>query len=204
MDSYEVIRTIHKIGHPISGTVLEYRKFETAGGFIDCHIEIKANSKLKCILSYADLIEDHNYKMFKESLIPERGTRLDMVVKNCVDNTLYLSAKPSDTNAAQVEKFRDFYKFIDGLEVGAVVKGKVEKVVPFGVFINFSTPYIGLIDIGHIEFNGGKQLPGDFSKWPKEGEIIKCVVSYYRLHSRQIGLGWIPEAADPSSKDTLI
>ena len=65
--------------------------------------------------------------------------------------------------------------------------------MPFGLFIDIGSPFIGLIDIGHSNFNRGKKLSHNNSGWPKEGDSIKCVIAYYRFNDRQIGLGWTPD-----------
>lgn len=81
--------------------------------------------------------------------------------------------------------------------IGYKFSAKVVKIKPFGIFVkeikNNSSEYLGLIDLGHIAFckEGSKELPLDVAQWPKVGSNIDCVVSYYREHNKQLGLGWL-------------
>lgn len=190
MDSYQVLKSIHKVGHPISGTVIGYDDFVSVSGERFCGIVVETDSEFKSILPFDYLFD--NPTEFDERLLPEKGVTIDMVVKNHVDDVLYLSARPSDTSQSEIEEYKHFYSFIESIETGDLKIGKVEKVMPFGIFVDLSIPYLALIDIGHSEFNGGERLPLDNELWPKEGDSIKCMISYFRFYNKQIGLGWIP------------
>ncbi len=190
MNEYEVLRTIYKVGHPISGIVSGYKWHELVDGFHSCQIEIETDLAFKAILPYQNLLDDYDYPVFRQELIPTLGTRLDMVVANYVNGTLYLSAKPSDVSAERIAQFKSFYRYIEGLKVGNVITGRVKKAMPCGIFVDLQSPYPGLIDIGHTDFNLGKKLPYDNSKWPQEDELITCIITYFRLHNMQVGLGW--------------
>lgn len=88
-----------------------------------------------------------------------------------------------------------YYDYLDTLTIGAGIQGVVVQARQFGLFINLGGPFLGLIDIGHRSFNGGVPLPADTTNWPKAGDEISCVISYFRLHGQQIGLGWSPTSA---------
>jgi ribosomal protein S1 len=92
----------------------------------------------------------------------------------------------------------DYQAFVFTMDYGLItidcLKGKINKIVSFGLFIELlNCPFIGFIGIGHFAFNGREQLPINFSSWAKEGDNIKCIVSYFRFENRQIGLGWLPD-----------
>lgn len=125
-------------------------------------------------------------------MIPSIGSKIETVVSNFVDGTLYLSAKPHDLKSSTVQEWRDFYTHISALAVGHEITGIVEKKTSFGLFVNIGSPYVGLIDIGHLSFNRGHELPLDYDAWPKAGDNICCIIAYFRFHGRQIGLGWLP------------
>ncbi|MEA5137919.1 S1 domain-containing protein [Arcicella rigui] len=192
MNAYEILKNIHKVGHRISGVVLGHERFEIQG-FVTYHVEVETDSKYKSILVYNSFDSD---LQLIDSEIPQKGTVIEMVVKNFVDETktLYLSSNPSDLNETEIRLYKEFYEVIENIKEGTILMGKINKVVPFGLFVDLENcPFIGLIDIGHLNFNNGKQLPIGFSSWIKEGDSIKCIVSYFRFHNRQIGLGWLPD-----------
>ena len=189
MNSYQILKSVHKVGHPISGEVLGYDKIASYKDYIMCNIIVKTDSEFRSILPFDSLFDTP--PPFNEALLPKKGEKIDMVIKNHVDNTLYLSAKPSDLRKSEIEKFKDFYSFIEKLEVGTIKTGKVEKIRPYGIFVDLTWPYPALIDIGHSDFNRGEKLPYDNNLWPKEGDSIQCIISYFRFYNKQIGLGWI-------------
>lgn len=192
MNSYEILKSIHKVGHRISGVVLGHERFEYQG-FVTYHVEVETQSKYKSVLTYHSV--EYNLPLTEHS-IPQIGTTVEMVVRNFIDDTqtLYLSAKPSDLEETEIKLYEDFYKVVETIKEGTVIEGKICKVAPFGVFVELlDCPFVGLIDIGHFDFNGGKKLPINFSSWLKEGDTIRCVVSYFRFDNRQIGLGWLPD-----------
>jgi ribosomal protein S1 len=63
----------------------------------------------------------------------------------------------------EVKEYQAFYEFIETIREGTAASGVVEKIMPFGVVVDLSYPYLGLIDIGHSPFNGGERLPHDFA-----------------------------------------
>jgi hypothetical protein len=160
---------------------------------VECHIEVDTGSGFRAILPYSNLIDLFDYKTIQEELIPTPGTRINAIVKNFVDDILYLSTKSQDLAEESIASFMDFYQLVDKFKIGSILEGTVEKVMNFGIFVNLATPFPGLIDIGHTPFNGGSKLPRDTTKWPKEGEPIKCLLSYFRFHDKQMGLGWFPD-----------
>jgi hypothetical protein len=153
-------------------------------------VEVETNSKYKSILVYDSIQNDLN---LTNEIVPQKGTYIEMVVKSFVDQTLYLSAHPDDLNETEIKLYEDFYDLIATIKEGTKLKGKILKVNPFGIFVDLNFPFIGLIDIGHSNYNGGEKLPSDFFTWAKEGDSIDCIVSYYRFYNRQIGLGWLPD-----------
>ncbi|MGY3088904.1 hypothetical protein ACVWYF_001944 [Hymenobacter sp. UYAg731] len=191
MDQYSILKTVHKVGHPISGVVTGYYMFDLGNGWRGCNIEMKTTSAFKSILPYSDLFDEYDYSSFDETLLPAIGSKLDMVVSNYVDGTLYLSAKPSDVDEKQVADFVNFYKITESLREGEIITGKVSKATSFGLFIELPFPYWGLIEIINQQFSDCELLPYNPSEWPLEGENIACKISSFRFHNRQIDLCWL-------------
>ncbi len=185
MDSYEILKNIHKVGHPMAAVVVGHEKTERHG-FYSCTIEVKADTAFKAVVNLFGRAEE-----FREELIPKRGSVIETVVKNHVEDTLYLSVDPDDLQ--KINDYKAFYEFIETLREGTVVSGLVGATVGFCVIVDLSCPYPGLIDIGHTHFNGGERLPYNFADKLKKGDAIKCIVSYFRFDNRQIGLGWLPD-----------
>jgi molybdopterin-binding protein len=183
MDSYYVLKNIHKVGHIISGEVIGYEK-TIQNGYVFHQVELKTNSDYKAIITNweNDSLNDFN--------IPKIGSKIDAVIKNHSDDVLYLSIHQSDFQ--KIKEYQDFYEFIENINEREILKGKVVKVTPCGLFINLGWPYLGLIDIGHISFNKGKQLPLNFIHQIHEGDMIQSIISYFRFDNKQIGLGWYP------------
>ncbi len=190
MNAYDVLRDIHQIGSPLVGTVIGRTEIEMSNGFPGGHLTLATTSKFRAILPYQHLADDH--EGINTSLIPDVGSQIETVVFNFIDGTLYLSARPTDLKSSTIKEWADFYAYIGTLSIGGEIPGVVEKAMPFGLFVNIGSPYIGLIDIGHLSFNGGHALPFDNDAWPKAGDHIRCNIGYIRFHNRQIGLGWIP------------
>ena len=191
MNAYEVLRDIHPIGSPLVGRVTRYTEIENdhrLPGGVGGHMLIETISDFPAILPYEHLFDD--LAQFDSTKIPKLGTAIETVVFNFANGTLYLSARPNDLKPSTIQEWSDFYAYVNTLEVGSEIVGVVEKAVPFGLFVNIGSPYIGLIDIGHTSFSGGHALPFDSEAWPKPGDRIRCTISYIRFHNRQIGLGW--------------
>ena len=191
MNAYEVLRDIHPIGSPLVGTVTGRTEIEMTHGSPGGHVTLDTSSEFRAILPYDHLTDDHS--RFEPELIPNLGSQIATVVFNYVDGTLYLSAKPSDLKSSTIEEWRGFYAYVHTLSIGREISGVVQKAMPFGLFVDICSPYIGLIDIGHSSFNGGHPLPIDHMRWPHVGQSIRCIIGYIRFHNRQIGLGWIPD-----------
>jgi hypothetical protein len=166
MDSYEILKNVHKVGHPLPAVVVGYEKRELHG-FYSCDIELKADTAYRAIVHLFGKAE-----AFQEELIPERGSVIETVVKNHAGDTLYLSNDPDDLR--QTGDYQAYYRFIETLTEGTVIEGIITGVVGFGVFVDLSGPYPGLIDIGHTHFNGGKRLPYDFGDRMKPGDTVRC------------------------------
>ncbi len=169
------------------GAVTGLTEIEMTHGFPVGHVTLDTSSDFRAILPYSHLADDHS--RFDPELIPRLGSQITAVVFNYVDGTLYLSAKPSDLKSSTIEEWRDFYAYVYSLSIGREISGVVQKAMPFGLFVDIGSPYIGLIDIGHATFNGGYPLPVDQTSWPNVGERIRCNIGYIRFHNRQIGLG---------------
>jgi transcriptional accessory protein Tex/SPT6 len=150
-------------------------------------VSLKTDTGYKCLLRVRSIQES--------SLIPKHlppiGQEINTVVANFVEEILYVSARPSDISTESIQKWQLYYDFIDTLEIGSEIQGTVSSSQPFGIFVDISAPYIGLIDVGHTGFSGGDPLPQNRLDWPAKGEGITCQVSYFRLWNKQIGLGWI-------------
>jgi ribosomal protein S1 len=177
MDSWEVLRFIHKIGSPIKAMVSGFDEYG--------QILLETGTDYKSILIADSVKEARSQQVLKI------GEVLDTVVWNCNDGILCLSSRSIDISNQSVEEWQAYYEFIDTLELGTKVRGVVTSSKAFGIFVDIGAPYIGLIDVGHDRFNEGDRLPDDMSIWPSKGESIDCRISYFRLHNRQIGLGWI-------------
>ena len=161
-------------------------------GFAGGHLTVdSADSEYKTKLPYQYLTDDGS--SFLADAIPEVGQPIRAAVFNFVDDTLYLTAKPQDLTDETIDSWRQFYQYVDTLTVGDTITGVVAKSMPFGLFVDIGSPYVGLIDIGHTSISRGVQLPGDIGSRPKVGEEIRCIIGYIRFHGRQIGLGWLPE-----------
>ena len=179
MEQWDILRYVHKIGSPIEGTVIGLDEY----GSMLLETETGYKSLLPVMsIDESSLIPVH---------LPTIGQKINTVVQNFVEEVLYLSARPSDTSTKSIQEWTSYYEFIDTLDIGKEVQGKVSSCQPFGLFVDIGAPYIGLIDIGHIHFNRGDDLPQNRLNWPVKGEKIICKVSYFRLHNKQIGLGWI-------------
>lgn len=174
MNAYEVLRDVHPIGSPLVGTVTGVTEIEMSHGFPGGHVTLETASKFPAILPFQHLADDD--AQFTPDLIPQVGSQIDTVVFNFVDGTLYLSARPNDLESSTIQAWRDFYAYVGTLSVGNEISGIVERAMPFGLFVNIGSPYIGLIDIGHSSFNGGHALPFDNAQWPNVGDHIRCVI----------------------------
>lgn len=188
-NSYEILLKCHKVGHPIDCRVIGYDFFDHEE-FPTCDVLVDAKSKFICKIPFNNLFD--GLVEFNKKRLPLIGEVLKSVVSNHVDDTLYLSTRPKDISWEEIEKYKDYYRLVDKLEIGEEVTGKVVRVMSFGIFVQLGFEYLGLVDVGHIRFNSGQPLPLDSTKWPNEGDEITCIQSYFRLHSRQIGLGWKP------------
>jgi ribosomal protein S1 len=191
MDSWEAIRYIYKIGSPIKGTVIDY--------IDDAFVLLETNSPYKSVVPFHNLVDyesTYTYPVGDNNtatliVLPTIGSEINTVISNFGEDVLYLSAKPSDISESTIKEWQLYYEFIDTIKIGSIVAGTVSSCQPFGLFVDIGAPYIGLIDVGHTRFNGGDSLPDEIDCGFEEGEEITCRVSYFRLHNKQIGLGWI-------------
>jgi len=191
MESYQILKSIHKVGHSLTRKVIGYKEpIDHNGTCIGGQVILESNSEFNVILPFDYLFDDK--MVFDKSLLPEIGHPIKVVIKNYVDDILYVSSRPSDLDEKEIQNYKQFYDFIEKNNEGKSVEGIVKKVMSFGIFVDIGSEFIGLIDIGHSSFNMGKKLPNDLSKWPKKGGKIKCVIAYYRFYNKQIGLGWTP------------
>jgi len=191
MDAYEALLRHFRVGSKISGIVTAHDKIEYRRGLVWGHIELETHTGYRARLPYHFLVDD--LSSFSPSIVPEIGAQVDAVVFNFVDDTLILSAKPSDLLPATISRYQEYYRCIDSLTIGSTIIGIVANARPFGLFVDIGVYFAGLIDIGHISFNGGVQLPPHCAEWPKVGDKIRCRISYFRFRNQQIGLGWLPE-----------
>jgi hypothetical protein len=187
MDAYEVLLKVHRIGSRISGIVIALDEPDDA---LSGRATLRTETAYPALLPYTHLVDEPS--SFSPKVVPELGAKVEAVVFNFVDGTLYLSTRPSDLSEKTIRKWLQYYEYIGSLAIGSTITGRVEHAVPFGLFVNIGGPFIGLIDIGHVRFNGGVQLPRDRADWPKESDEIHCNIGYFRLHDQQIGLGWLP------------
>lgn len=193
LNAHEILSDVHRIGSVINGTVVDRTEIHMSHGFAGGYLTVdSADSEYETILPYQHLIDDQS--AFSPNVIPNIGEAIKAAVFNFVDETLYLTAKPQDLTDEAIDSWRQFYQHVDTLTVGDTITGVVAKSMPFGLFVDIGSPYVGLIDIGHTAINRGVQLPGDLDSRPKVGEEIRCIIGYIRFRSRQVGLGWLPES----------
>lgn len=194
MDQYEILKTRYRIGHPLLGTVVGIKREFAFGKLVWARTWLKIEGAEHAVLSYYEMLEGpYDFENLDPALLPSIGQRLEVVVMNYVDGILYVSSTPRKLTEEAIQRAKDYYRYVDEMQEGMAVQGTVSFVAPFGLFVDIGLPFPGLIDIGHISFNGGKQLPSDPDDWPKVGERIQCVMAYFRLHNYQFGLGWKPE-----------
>lgn len=190
MDKYFELQSKYKLGTTIRGIVIHCDEIDPNKKYLNGSIILNCESNVKGYLPYDYLLDD--IADFNNNEIPEIGTELNLTVINWRDDGLTLSNKTND-RTQEATKFDEFYKLIESeFPLNEEKTGTVKEVKPFGIFVDFGYKYFGLIDIGHIKWNEGIQLPYDMKDWPKAGEKINCKISYYRFWDRQIGLGWIP------------
>ncbi len=179
INSWEVVRFIHKLGSPLNASVIGYDQYG--------RVLMETGKGYQAILP-AHWMED---SPSNSTCLPEIGEEFATVVMNCVDGVLCLSARPSDTSQQSIEAWRAYYDFIDTLKLDSRVRGTVTRIQAFGLFVDIGAPYIGLVDVGHSRWSGGDPLPDGMSLWPQVGDEVDCHVKYFRLRNQQIGLGWI-------------
>lgn len=174
----------------MSGVVISLdpvdKTYDIPGGFI--HLE--TTSEYPAVLSYHSMVDDPTD--FDESKLPSVGDELNAVVFNFVDGKLYLTAQPCELAESRIKQWRRYYEYIDSIEIGDTIAGIVQRMEPFGLFVDVGCEFIGLIDIGHGQMISTQPLPYEQSDWPAVGDRIQCKIEYLRLHNQQIGLGWLP------------
>jgi hypothetical protein len=189
MEQREILRYVHKVGSPIKASVIG---FDDNGSIL-----LETGTGYKSVLpptSLEDLLIIPT--SFVPAWLPEIGQEIDTVVSNFVDDTLYLSARPSDLSQATIQGWQAYYNYLDTLEIGQRIEGIVASCKPFGIMVDLGSAYLGVVDVGHSRFNCGDILPDDLSVWPAQGEEISCQVSYFRFNTKQVGLGWIAPERD--------
>lgn len=191
MNAYEVLRYVHHVGSPIAGTVISRDELEMSHNVPSGHLTLQTEFPYPALLGYSELVDD--LTLFSPQLIPRIGTHINAVVRNFVDDKLYVSAKPSALSASTILKWQQYYDYIDTLTIGSIITGVVKGVNPFGLWVDIGGPYTALIDFGHTPFNGGAKLPLDRSQWPTVGTQIRCYVSSFRFYNQQIDLIWVPD-----------
>lgn len=189
MDDWSAIRCVHKLGSPVSGTVIALDDVEYHKNIPSGFIHLETESTVPAVLSYGMLTESPD--KFDSTRVPKLGDRLNTVICNVVNGRLYLSARPQDLSITMIEEWNAFYNFIETFEIGQEISGRVVRVMPFGIFVDIGSDFPGLIDIGHSEIaTKGSPPPSETVKWPVVGQQINCFVEYLRLHNRQIGLSY--------------
>lgn len=83
------------------------------------------------------------------------------------------------------------------LAVGSIVKGEVFAHMPFGVFVQFDSPFLGLIEIISFKENGERMTPREY---PELGAPIRAVVLGFRDRNHQIELSARPSDLKAASK----
>jgi hypothetical protein len=192
MDSYQILKSIHKVGHPLKGKVIGYNEPTEHDGIpFGGQVILKTNSKYQTLLPFECLFDEE--KDFNKQLLPQIGSEIETVVRNHVEDTLYVSARPKDLHPTTIKEYQQYYPFIEENQEGKIVEGIVTKSTPFGLFVDIGSQFMGLIDVGHSNFNRGEKLLDEQTNWPEEGDSIKCIIAYFRFDARQVGLGWNPD-----------
>ena len=195
MHQQDILRYVHHVGSPVTGSVIDRTEVTMSHGSPCGHLTLRTASAYPAILSYDRLTDDR--ASCSPDLIPQIGDTLTAVVFNFVDDTLILTATPRDLAPASIAAWRQFYAYVDTLTVGEHITGVVTQVMPFGLFVNIGAPYRGLIDYGHTvmaaALNRGHALPHDYAAWPTVGDTIQCIIGYIRFRNQQIGLLWNPD-----------
>ena len=169
MDSDQVKKTVYKIGHPLTGTVVGYEQPLNYNGLLyGAKVLLKTSSDYKIVLPFEYLFDE--IKDFDASLFPELGRQMELVVMNHINDTLYVSSKPSSLEPEEIQKHKDFYEFMENNKEGSLISGIVTKATHFGLFVDLEAPGIGLVNIVNSKLHGGTKLPFNNSEWPKEGE----------------------------------
>ena len=121
MDSYQVLKSIHKVGHPIEGNVIGYNEpIEHNGILIGGQVILKTISEYQVLLPYDYLFDEK--KNFSEEFLPKIGSEIETVIKNHVDNTLYVSSRPKDLEQSRIREYQEFYDFIEKNKEGQNVE----------------------------------------------------------------------------------
>ncbi len=192
MNAYDILLHVHHVGSLLKGSVIARDAVTFSHGMPGGYIHLETSSRYPVLLPYAYLVDQPSE--FTLSNIPEVGAQIEVVVFNCVEGRLCVSARPCDLAEATIEEWKRFYRYIGTLEMGSPITGTVQRAVPFGLFVDIGGPYLGLVDIGFTRFYGGSRLPREYSEWPKEGDSIVCKPAYISFHNKQIGLAWLPES----------
>src|SRR4051812_28798852 len=103
MNAYEVLLNIHRIGSQISGTVIARDEPNIFLGLSAGQASLQTAATYPALLPYSHLVDEPS--SFTPKVVPEIGARVDAVVFNFVDGTLYLSAKPKDLLETTIRKW---------------------------------------------------------------------------------------------------
>jgi hypothetical protein len=182
MDQDYTLRYIYKVGSLIKATVTGFDEYG--------RILLDTATGCKSVLSPTSLEDLTAIPVdFVPTWLPEIGEEIDTVVYNFVDDTLYLSARPSDLFQTTIQSWQDYYDYLDTLEIGQKIEGIVLSRKPFGFMLDLSSPYLGVINMFDCRCNCAP-LPEDMSVWPVEGEKIVCLVSGFLFRVKQVSLVW--------------
>ena len=128
---------------------------------------------------------------YVENLEEYEGKELNVVVITAeeAEKKLVLSAKEVE----KAEKVEEKKRAINNLPMGTIVKGKVEKLMPFGAFVSIGNGLSGLVHISQISEKRLK-TPGEVLK---EGEEV--VVKLMSVKDGKLNLS-IKEAKEKEDK----
>ena len=128
---------------------------------------------------------------YVEKLEEYEGKELNAIVITAdeAEKKLVLSAKEVERS----EKIEEKKRAINNLPMGTIVKGKVEKLMPFGAFVNIGNGLSGLVHISQISEKRIK-TPGEVLK---EGEEV--VVKLMSVKDGKLNLS-IREAKEKEEK----
>ena len=109
MDKYFEFQNKYKLGSSIEGEIINLEEIGYEEKYLNGSIILNCDPNIKGYLPYNFLFDDIGG--FKESEIPEIGTRMDLIVVDWREDGLTLSNKTND-RTIEATRFKEYYKLI--------------------------------------------------------------------------------------------